>query len=117
MATAPSAAAAANVGGVDVVSVAQFSSCEGRVYLEATPLETLDGAYDVYFRADVYDYGSGAWVSSDWYLADGITNITFTVSNPYRVAYVQYARAVGDGWQISNEQITVTDPLDNMWCA
>ncbi len=61
LATAPSAAAAANVGGVDVVAVAQFSSCEGRVYLEATPLETLDGAYDVYFRADVYDYGSGAW--------------------------------------------------------
>src|SRR5262245_24269333 len=114
LAQAAPAHAAARVGGVDVVSVATLDGCEHRIYVEATPHQTVNGRFDVYFRTAVFDRNQ--WIWSGFYLADGITNVYTNVSrNPGRTAYVQYARLVNGVWQYNGEYIPVEESVDSLW--
>ena len=53
------AGASVTVAGVSASSSAYFTSCENRVYVQATSHEPVWGRYTVYFRAHVYDYATG----------------------------------------------------------
>jgi hypothetical protein len=101
------------VGGVDVSSSATFTSCEQRVYVQAMSHEPVFGNYTVWFRAQVYDYATGQWNRSNWYRADGITEIWVHAARPYRNAYVEYARQVYGNWQFNHEYVAMSEALDS----
>jgi hypothetical protein len=114
--TATAAGASVRVGGVDAGATAVYEACTHQVFVRPWTLEPVTGRYTVYVRTAVYDFTRGQWVWSGWYLADGITSLWVSASNPYRSAYVQYARYVG-GWQYNAEYVAVTDALDNGFCV
>jgi hypothetical protein len=101
------------VGGVDVTSSATFTSCEQKVYVQAMSHEPVNGNYTVWFRAYVYDYATAQWNRSGWYNADGITEIWVHAANPYRSAYVEYARQVYGSWQFNHEYVAMSEALDS----
>ena len=103
----------ATVGGVDVTSSAIYTSCEQRVYVQAMSHEPVNGNYTVWFRAQVYDYATGQWNRSNWYRADGITEIWVHAARPYRNAYVEYARQVYGSWQFNHEYVAMSEALDS----
>jgi hypothetical protein len=107
----------ATVGGVDVTSSANFTSCEQKVYVQAMSHEPVLGNYTVFFRAYVYDYTTGQWNRSNWYRADGITEIWLHATRPYRNAYVEYARQVYGGWQYNHEYVPMSESLDSGYSA
>ena len=112
--TQAGSAQAATVGGVSSGAVASFSTCQGGVYGRAFTLSSL-GADGVWARAWVYDFAAARWGISAWVAADGITAWAVPAANPYRYAYMQFARYVG-GWRYAAEYFDISAELDNGFC-
>ncbi|MGI8613178.1 MAG: hypothetical protein ACR2KL_04430 [Nocardioidaceae bacterium] len=111
---APSASA--DVDGIGTGAVADYSCSDHTVYVEPFSVTPLDGNWPIWSQAQVYDYATGQWITSGWIQADGITNLTFSVTSPYSSAYVTFAHDAGNGdWHYDNQWVDITDDLDNAY--
>ncbi len=99
--------------GVFATAAASYS-CSART-VEVFPMTNellAPGNFSVWAKA--YVFNNGAWIVSDWFHADGITEMVFSgITAPYRYAYITYARYENGAWREPSDWVYTKDDLDN----
>jgi hypothetical protein len=117
VAVSTAATASAEVDGIDTFALANYSCSDGTVYVLPESVTPLDGNWPIWASAKVYDTATGQTLTSGWIQADGITELTFSVTAPSTVAYVTFAHWADDGtWHVDNQTVDIRPDLDNGFC-
>ena len=108
-------ASAATLGDVFVVASAHSNCGSHTVTVWPMTNEPLDGLFSVYSYAQVWDYDSAQWITTNWLLGNGIQgHIFYNMRNFYPYAYVTYARVVGGAWTFQRDVVEIVPDLDSM---
>jgi hypothetical protein len=103
------AQASVSVGGVWAGATVSYE-CSTRTVEGTAHTNSSLGGSGVLALAYVYDYATGSWSNAGaWVPADGIHQFVLRATNPYRYAYIRYARYV-NGWKYADEYVPMSEP-------